>query len=87
MDIADKFEKVGVRVDQNGFVTPLKDVTRLFVFSIEPRRITLTQILNDSRQRYLPHLNHKMDVIGHQAECVNAVRVTFVTLLDQAMKP
>jgi hypothetical protein len=27
-----------------------------------------------------------MDVIGHQAECVDSVCVTFLTLLDQAMK-
>ena len=54
---------------------------------IYPDRVTLNEILKNSRERNLLHLQDEMNMVCHQAEGMDEMRKFLLALLKKEVKP
>jgi hypothetical protein len=54
---------------------------------IDPLRVAKRQILHDTRQRDLSHLDDQMEMICHKAIAMEAKSATFYAVLQERKKP
>jgi hypothetical protein len=62
-----QFQKIGIAVNQNSLVAPLKDVACMSIMLIEALRLDPIQLTHASGQIGIRRLNHKAIVVSHQA--------------------
>ena len=86
MNVSDQFHKIAVTADQQGFIEALEQMADLVFSCIDVTGITEAQILHDSGKRHRTNFNEQMDMIGHQAKSMNAVLISFKTLMQQEIK-
>ena len=73
VDVTNQFQKVAVTINQNSFVTSLKKMTGSLFPPVDPAGITERKVLHASRQGDGANLYYEVDMIGHQAECMDTV--------------
>ena len=56
------------------------------VFLVDPPGIAEGQILHDWAQRFVLHLNGKMEVVGHATETMNPMAIALDSLLEQPIQ-
>jgi hypothetical protein len=78
--------QIGIRINQDRLVSPLKKMTGTFPAPVDPLGISKTEVLKNSGKRYLGHLNGKMDMVAHQAKGVNAMAKPLDPFLDKKGK-
>ena len=69
--IAAQFQKVAVRVHQQGFVAPLKKMAAAVVVAVEINGISRVEPLHEAVQISLRRVDHEMKVVGHQDVAVD----------------
>ena len=87
MDVAHQFEQITVRIDQQGFVSPLEKMAGFFVSAIKVLRIAKAEVLHDPGQGYFADLDGEVQMVGHQAECMDAMAEPHGALLQQKVEP
>lgn len=82
VNIAHKLEKVGIGIDEKGFVPPLEYMAGPLLGIVDPLRVSKGNILHDPGERYFPRLHYEMDVVCHQAECMYSASELFNRMLE-----
>ena len=78
--------QIRIRINEHRLVPPLKKMTGTFPAPVDPLCVSKTEILKNSGKRYPAHLNGKMDMVAHQAKCVNAVAKALDSFLGKKGK-
>ena len=82
MDVADYSEKVSFVVDRFTVISALLQETCSIILHIEPHRITCVNAAEYSCQWGVRGMDDKMNVIGHQAICID-FKLTFFFVIAQ----
>lgn len=87
MDVANQFQEVRIGINQNSFIAALKQMSPSSFSPIYPDRVTLTEILKNSRERNFLYLQDEMNMVCHQAEGMNEMGKFLLALLKKEVKP
>jgi hypothetical protein len=86
MNVSEQFQKVALSINQQSFISALKQMTDSIISCIYVTRIAEAQILHDLRKRKRTNFYEQMDMICHQTESMNAVPISFNAFLQQEIK-
>ncbi len=86
MDVAHKFEQEGITIHENSLVSSLKEMPRTIVAPVDPAGVTERETLHDAGQRRGVHLHYKVNMVSHEAECVDTVPEPLYTLLQEKVE-
>ena len=87
VDVTGQLKQIAVSINQNGFIPTLKQMADPFLLFVDVTGVTKTDILDYLGKRDISYLNNQMQMIGHQAECLDTVTEPFHTFLEQKIKP
>ena len=87
MDVAGQLQQVGVGVNQNSFVAPLKEMARPALAPVPPACISKGEILNDPGKPNVPNLNCQVHMGCHQTESMDSVSIALDALLQHYIEP
>ena len=83
--VTNEFKEVGVGIDQNGFITALEEVADSLLSLIDVSGVSEAEVLDDSGQRDVTDLDGDVDVIGHEAEGMDAVPESFSPIFEECV--
>jgi len=86
VEVAHQFQEILISIDQYGFVSPLEEVPRFPLSPVGPARVAEGEVLHDSRQGDVRHLNQQMDVVGHETESMDAMAVALCSFLHEEVE-
>jgi len=78
--------RLDICIHKNGFVAPLKKVTRHSPILVDMSRISEAEVLHNLSKRHCTNLNQKMNVIAHQTKCMNPMSISLNALLNPQKK-
>lgn len=85
-NIGCKFEKIGIGINDDRFESALKEMSASFLSPVDPTGIAKGEVLHDAGKWNVTHLYCQMDVIGHQAEGMDAVTEPLYPFLEKEIK-
>jgi hypothetical protein len=86
MNVADKLEKIAVRIDQDSLEPALKEMPRSSEPPVYPGRIAKAEILHRTGQGNFAALKSHVDVVCHETECTGSVLIAFKHFLEQKIE-
>jgi hypothetical protein len=86
VNIADKLEQVGLRINEYRLESAVKQVSESPITLVEPLSVPKTAVVKDSGKGLDGHLNCQMDMFVHATEAVNAVVKTTGAFPQKSIK-
>ncbi len=86
MDVAHQFRQVSIRLAEDCFIPPLKQMAHLPILSVVILAVGSQQPMHHAADRVVPHLGQQMNMIRHQAIRINVKGQFRFLALEQAQK-
>lgn len=86
MNITHEFKQISIGIDQQGFVSSLKEVPGPGARIIDPLGKTQGEILHDLGERDIVYLHNKMEMVTHQAEGVDTTAEFLDNILEDQIE-
>lgn len=86
VNVSNQLKEVSISVQKNGLVAALKQVADSFFAVVDVAGVTKAEILDDFCQWDFADLDGKVDVVGHQAEGVEAMPKTVHSFPEQMIE-
>ena len=84
MDISGQFQEIGILIDQDAPISPLKEMSHAAILTVEVSRITTVDPVHDLQQVSLGSLKCEMIVIAHENKTVNDHVKAVVIILQKS---